>query len=653
MKGKSVETKFEKTSVIRQSNAFKSQIQPVLGKPATFLDSLAKTDFSKSKSGTTNKVSNDFSNPVTAQILPQNVKSFLKNTNVIASGMYKVDTMPHQTRTTQLPQEIRKTNKQCNCSTIDQSRIRAWSNCYSEDNDENLVDDNIVLCLIPLTKQPIVVPISTSEPKRTVNQSVSKKTVALESTTQRPRSTTRKQFEHVSKTCKWWYSKITPPGYKWKPKTSTVNVKLDLVEITLFIVDSRCSKHMTRNLKLSKYDIVTGLPKLKFVKDHLCSSCELGKSKHHISSDPVPQCPMTALEQDSLRPSPQSQENVPQAAEIVTTSNELDLLFSSMFDELLNGTTLVVSKSSTVTAADAHDQLDRPLCKNVINMKWLWKHKHDEENTVIRNKARLVAKGYCQQKGIDFKESFAPVARLEAIRLFVAWVDPHHPDKVYHLKKALYGLKEASRAWYDELFNFLVSKGFSKDSIDPTLMVGALMYLTASRPDIVHATCYCARYQARPTEKHLKEVKRIFWYLKHTINIGLWYLKGIGFELTAFLDSDHAGCLDSLLWLRTQLIDYGFHFDKIPLYCDSKAAIAILCNPVQHSHTKHIDVRYHFIKEQVEKGMVELFFVGTEYQLADLFTKSLPKDRFKYLVRRLGMRCLTPEELEVLAKESA
>ncbi|GKB92116.1 hypothetical protein Tco_0964388 [Tanacetum coccineum] len=102
-----------------------------------------------------------------------------------------------------------------------------------------------------------------------------------------------------------------------------------------------------------------------------------------------------------------------------------------------------------------------------------------------------------------------------------------------------------------------------------------------------------------------------------------------------------------VLWLRTQLTDYGFHFDKIPMYYDSKAAIAISCNPVQLSHTKHIDVRYHFIKEQVEKGIVELFFVGTEYQLADLFTKALSKDRFKYLVRRLGMRCLTPEELEM------
>nr|GEX91611.1 ribonuclease H [Tanacetum cinerariifolium] len=133
-----------------------------------------------------------------------------------------------------------------------------------------------------------------------------------------------------------------------------------------------------------------------------------------------------------------------------------------------------------------------------------------------------------------------------------------------------------------------------------------------------------------------------------------------------------SACYAQVLWMRTQLTDYGFHFDKIPMYCDSKAAIAISCNHVQHSrtkhidvitsskrrskkhsHTKHIDVRYHFIKEKVKNGIVELFFIGTEYQLADLFTKALPVERFHYLVRRLGMRCLTPAELEALANESA
>nr|GFA04746.1 hypothetical protein [Tanacetum cinerariifolium] len=175
-------------------------------------------------------------------------------------------------------------------------------------------------------------------------------------------------------------------------------------------------------------------------------------------------------------------------------------------------------------------------------------------------------------------------------------------------------------------------------------MIGALVYLTSSRPDIVHATCLCARCQAKPIEKHLKEVKRIFHYLRGTVNTGLWYKKDSGFELTRFSDADYAECKDTFKSTSTRaqflgeklLTDYGFHFNKIPIYCDSKSTIAISCNPVQHSRTKHIVVRYHFIKEHVEEGTIELYFVKTDYQLADLFTKALPADRFNYLVRRLG-----------------
>nr|GEW65574.1 retrovirus-related Pol polyprotein from transposon TNT 1-94 [Tanacetum cinerariifolium] len=182
-----------------------------------------------------------------------------------------------------------------------------------------------------------------------------------------------------------------------------------------------------------------------------------------------------------------------------------------------------------------------------------------------------------------------------------------------------------------------------------------------------------------------------------TVNMGLWYPKGSSFGLTVFSDADYIGCIYSrkstsggiqflgdklvswmlkkqnctamslaaaeyvvlsascaqVMWMRTQLQDYGFNYNKILLYCDSQSAIAISCNPVQHSRTKHIHTRYQFIKEQVENGIIELYFVRTEYQLADMFTKSLTEDRFKYLVRQIGMRCLTPTELEVLAKESA
>ncbi|GKE57406.1 hypothetical protein Tco_1496591 [Tanacetum coccineum] len=164
--------------------------------------------------------------------------------------------------------------------------------------------------------------------------------------------------------------------------------------------------------------------------------------------------------------------------------------------------------------------------------------------------------------------------------------------------------------------------------------------------------------QAQPIEKHLKEVKRIFRYLRGTVNMGIWYTKDSGFELSGFSNADYAGCRDSFKitsggtqFLGEKLLtDYGFHFNKIPIYCDSKSAIAISCNPVQHSKTKHIAVHYHFTKEHVEKGMNELYFVKTDYQFADLFTKALPVDRFNYLVRRLGMRSLSSYELERLAK---
>ncbi|GKD96391.1 hypothetical protein Tco_1380288 [Tanacetum coccineum] len=160
------------------------------------------------------------------------------------------------------------------------------------------------------------------------------------------------------------------------------------------------------------------------------------------------------------------------------------------------------------------------------------------------------------------------------------------------------------------------------DQTDYHSKIRSLMYLTSSRPDIVQALCYCGRYQAKPTGKHLKEVKRIFRYLRGTINIGLWYPKDSGFELTAFLDADHARCID------TRKITFGgiqFLGDKLVSWMSKKQD----CTAMSSAKAE------------------------TEYQLADMFTKALPRDRFQYLVRRIGMRCLTPAELEVLTNESA
>nr|GEU47136.1 hypothetical protein [Tanacetum cinerariifolium] len=355
----------------------------------------------------------------------------------------------------------------------------------------------------------------------------------------------------------------------------------------------------------------------------------------------------------------------------------------------------------------------RPDKVMVITLMWIYKVKLDELGGILKNKARLVAQGYRQEEGIDFEESFAPVARLEAIWIFLAYathknmvvyqmdvktaflngnlreeiyvsqpngfMDQDNPNHVYKFKKALYGLKQASRAWYDMLSSFLISQDFSKGLVDPTLfihrnnndlllmsmmgkisfflrlqiskspkgifinqsnyaleslkkygfescdpvdtpmvekskldedkegkavdpshyhgMIGTLLYLTASRPNFQFPICMCARYQARPTEKHVHAVKRIFRYLRGTVNRGLGYPKDSSVALTAFTDVDHAGCQDT--------------------------------------HRK-----------QFENGVIELYFVNTEYQLANLFTKALGRDRIEFLINKLGMRSFTPETLK-------
>ncbi|GJR09108.1 hypothetical protein Tco_0791760 [Tanacetum coccineum] len=212
-------------------------------------------------------------------------------------------------------------------------------------------------------------------------------------------------------------------------------------------------------------------------------------------------------------------------------------------------------------------------------------------------------------------------------------------------------------------------------------MIGSLMYLTASRPGIQFATCLCARYQANPKESHLIAVKRIFRYLKGTPSLGLWYPKCLGFDLKGHLDFDYARCnIDrkstsgacqflgskivcwsakkqqsvamssdeaeyvaaarccaNILWMKSQLTNYDIIYEKVPIFCDNTSAIAISNNPVMYSRTKHIDIRYHFIRDHILKGDIELHFIPTQYQLADIFTKPLDEPTFKRLIVELGM----------------
>nr|GEW28359.1 retrovirus-related Pol polyprotein from transposon TNT 1-94 [Tanacetum cinerariifolium] len=199
-----------------------------------------------------------------------------------------------------------------------------------------------------------------------------------------------------------------------------------------------------------------------------------------------------------------------------------------------------------------------------LTLKWLFKNKYDEENT---NGSYQDILAYAAPKSftvfqMDVKTAFLHGTLKEDVYVCQpeGFIDVDHPSHVYKLKKALYGLKQAPKAWYDELSTFLLQNHFFKGTIDPTLFIRYFdddilvvqVYIddiifgsTHPRPDIVYATCLCARYQAKLTEKHLKEVKLILCYLWGTVNTGLWYTKDSGFELTGFSDANYAGCKDT------------------------------------------------------------------------------------------------------------
>ncbi|GJR43087.1 putative ribonuclease H-like domain-containing protein [Tanacetum coccineum] len=482
-----------------------------------------------------------------------------------------------------------------------------------------------------------------------------------------------------------------------------------------------------------------------------------------------------------------------------------------------------IQKYSSAQQALVLILVDLPYGKKVIGIKWVFRNKRNERSIIVKNKARLVAQGFRQEEGIDYDEVFAPVARIEAIRLFLAFasymgftvyqmdvksaflygtieeevyvhqppgfIDPAHPNKVYKVIKALYGLHQAPRAWYETLSSFLLENGFRRGTIDKTLfikknksdimlvqvyvddiifsstkksmctefeevmhkrfqmssmgeltfflglqvkqqpdgifisqdkyvadilkkfdfcsiktattpiesnkplvkdedgvevdvheyrsMIGSLMYLTASRPDIMFAVCACARFQVTPKASHLHAVKRIFRYLKHQPKLGLWYPRDSPFELEAFSDSDYAGasldrksttggcqflgrrliswqckkqtimanstteaeyvaaahCCGQVLWIQNQMMDYGFNFMNTKIHIDNESTICVVKNPVYHSRTKHIEIRHHFIRDCYEKRLIDVLKIHTDSKVADLLTNGFDVTMFNFLVK--------------------
>ncbi|GJY68376.1 putative ribonuclease H-like domain-containing protein [Tanacetum coccineum] len=402
--------------------------------------------------------------------------------------------------------------------------------------------------------------------------------------------------------------------------------------------------------------------------------------------------------------------------------------------------------------------VDLPNGKRSIGTKWVFRNKKDERGIVVRSNQVYV----CQPPSFE---------------------DPHFPDKVYKVEKALYCLHQAPRAWYETLSTYLIKNGFRRGTIDKTLfikkdkgdillvqvyvddiifgstkkslcdefeglmhkrfqmssigeltfflglqvqqkkdgifisqdkyvadilkkfdfatvkttstpmepnkalvkdeeadnvdvhlyrsMIGSLMYLTASRPDIMFVVCACARFQVTPKTSHLHAVKRIFRYLKGQPKLGLWYPRDSPFDLEAFSDSDYAGasldrksttggcqflgkrliswqckkqtivanstteaeyvaaahCCGQVLWIQNQMLDYGFNFMNTMIYIDNESTICIVKNPVFHSKTKHIEIRHHFIRDSYEKKLIQVIKIHTDYNVADLLTKAFDVSR--------------------------
>ncbi|GJT48240.1 retrovirus-related pol polyprotein from transposon TNT 1-94 [Tanacetum coccineum] len=493
----------------------------------------------------------------------------------------------------------------------------------------------------------------------------------------------------------------------------------DIMPLILFIVDSGFTKHMTGNLKLLCNFVENYLGTICFGNDQFAlilgsefrtcdHSNEPSSSKLIPNVSPSANADTPSLQELDFLFSPLFEEyftagnkkpitlttnvnaeenNNDQAANAQIDENEFYNIFKTPFDyhwtkdHLLeqvrgNPSKLVQTRRQlatnpkmcmfalTVSTAEPNNikeaMADSPWIEAIHQAKVVMEEQKNKDQTVICNKARLVAKGYAQEEGIDFEELFAPVARLEAVRIFISYA-AHKSFLIYQMDvkmEFLNGpLKEKAK------YALEILKKHGKEKCD------SLGIPMATKPKLD------ADLSVKPTEKHLKEVKRIFRYLKGTINMGLGYPKDSGFKLTAFSDADYAGCLDTskstsggIQLLGDKLVSLLSKKQDCTAMSSAEAEyMALSASCAQRLSVTHSNLMQpraalpyqahpyslHFIKEHVERGIIELYFFKTEYQLADMFTKALPEDRFQYLVRRIGMRCLTLAELEVLTNESA
>ncbi|GJT68350.1 retrovirus-related pol polyprotein from transposon TNT 1-94 [Tanacetum coccineum] len=336
--------------------------------------------------------------------------------------------------------------------------------------------------------------------------------------------------------------------------------------------------------------------------------------------------PMTpATSNSGLVPNP-----VPQQPFNPPTRNDWDRLFQPMFDEYFNPPQSVVSLvpvDVAPRAVDINQITSKKLCSNPHGLRQCKKKFMNLKDYKFGNWCLVQIK---QEEGIDFEESFALVARIEAVCIFVA--------NATNKNMTIYQMDIKTAFLNGEL----KEEGTPVDATHYRGMIGSLMYLTSTYSDTDHTGCQDTRRSTSGSTQFLGD-KLVSWSFKKQ---KITEISSTEAEYIAL-----SRCCAQILWMRSQLTDYGFTLNKIPLYYDNKSVIALCCNNVQHSRAKHIDVRYYFIKEQAENVIVELYFVRTQYQLVDIFTKPLPRERFNFLIEKLGIRSMSSKTLKSLTEE--
>ncbi|GJS04315.1 retrovirus-related pol polyprotein from transposon TNT 1-94 [Tanacetum coccineum] len=453
---------------------------------------------------------------------------------------------------------------------------------------------------------------------------------------------------------------------------------------------------------LTKDGLARGIPKLKFKKGHLCSECALGKSKkstHQPKTEDTNQEKLYLLHMDLCGPMHVESINglvpnpVPQQPFNPSTRNDWDRLFQPMFDEYFNSPPSVVSPVQVAATPRAVDIAGLPsstfIDQDAPSISSSSTNQQQQSSIISQGVEEPIptapfddpslheistsqeSSSNRQEEGINFEESFAPVARIEAIRIFVSqpegFVDQDNPSHVYKLKNALFGLKQAPRAWYDMLSSFLISQHFSKGAVDPTLftrkagndlllMMGKMSFFLglqisqSPRGIFINQSNYALKIikkygmlstdpvdtpmvdkskldedlqgkQTDPTHYHGLIVKRIFRYLKGSTDMGLWYSKDSCITLTAYAYANHAGCQDTR---RSTSGRAQFLGDKLKSWSSKK----------QNSTT-------------ISSTEAEYIALSGCY----IFTKALPRERFNFLIKKLGMRSMSPKTLKCLAEE--